>query len=1047
MKRIILLFILLSFNCNLEAQESEYDQLAEQYKTAMSKSAYKDAHEIILKMTPLIKEKPDTIQGQWWGRLGNIAREIGKEELSNDALMKALKCYEDYPKKRRKAQEYLLYTYTMFTRYDKAQKLQLEILKELEAIEGKESFAYHKALFNLGNVYRRMQRFQEAEKIYLEVDWYCRKNKNIIPAEFEEQMLYAIGAHYYNTGDGDLAAPYFERQAVLIKELYGEEDGKYVRVLLGLGAVAANRNQIEEAELYYLKGLEVCRNAFEGNHPYEAYILYNLVEIYQLEEFRDDEKSERIHNKMLEIHRATVGEEHENYIAGLMSLGCFYMDQKKEYKKANECLLESGAKWRKLLGEDDLSFAKNVKNLGTTYYKLGEKDKAIACYEKGKRIWEKANKTQNHEYSYVLQSMIELELEQKNYDRAKQYCYQIIESQTMAVNDTINASNLKTLTDQEIHNLGVLVRPLVYLHQINNIKYEETKNKVYLKEALEAIQVGLEVNNNLRKAFKGERDKLSNLSDIANLASLAIGTGMELDAEQYFPTLFGYAELNKSILLLDAIKGDHARNIGGLPDSLIQKEIALQKKLATLEKDATGDMTPEQRKKLIDERVVVNNAIQLFQTVIETEYPDYYQLKYQNTTVKFEEIQDQLEPSDCLIEYFVADSIVYVFAISKEEEQLIKIEIKPKELGEKIKTLRQTLSNYEQIVANPKLNFKDYIETAHWFYKTLIAPILKNRNHIDRLIIVADGELGHLPFEVFLTTAVKTQQVEYKNLPYLMHDYVISYHYSATLWDKGNKEKMDNNNQMTAYAASYGLEVDSTLINYRTVSDMELRNGLRPIPAVKEEVETLKNLLNGAFYTGLAANEGDFKKEANQYSVIHLAMHGILNKERPLLSSLAFTENSDTINNNFLEAHEIADLDLNADLVVLSACETGYGKFAQGEGVLSLARSFMYAGTPSLVVSLWQVNDKSTAIIMADFYQNLSSGMPKDKALKEAKSLYIARADRIAAHPAFWSAFIQLGNRQPITLETKRNMDLWLGMIGGASLLLLGGAFWRRRKK
>ncbi len=149
-------------------------------------------------------------------------------------------------------------------------------------------------------------------------------------------------------------------------------------------------------------------------------------------------------------------------------------------------------------------------------------------------------------------------------------------------------------------------------------------------------------------------------------------------------------------------------------------------------------------------------------------------------------------------------------------------------------------------------------------------------------------------------------------------------------------------------------------------------------------------------------------------------MHGLLNENRPMLSSLAFTEDGDSLNDNFLQAHEISKMELNADLVVLSACETGYGRFETGNGIASLARAFMYAGVPSLVVSLWQVNDASTAIIMQNFYKHLASGMTKSAALRQAKLDYIEMVDNpIAAHSAFWSPFILIGDEAPVELQSK----------------------------
>lgn len=166
-----------------------------------------------------------------------------------------------------------------------------------------------------------------------------------------------------------------------------------------------------------------------------------------------------------------------------------------------------------------------------------------------------------------------------------------------------------------------------------------------------------------------------------------------------------------------------------------------------------------------------------------------------------------------------------------------------------------------------------------------------------------------------------------------------------------------------------------------------------------------------------------------------------------MLSSLAFTENRDSLEDNFLQAHEIAHLHLNADLVVLSACETGYGKFEQGEGVISLARSFMYAGTPSLVVSLWQVNDQSTSVIMNSFYQNIANGMQKDVALRQAKLEYLKIAKDIAGHPAFWSAFIQLGDTSSVKISQKGAYNLWSIGLGILACLFVGTLFFVSRSR
>ena len=348
-----------------------------------------------------------------------------------------------------------------------------------------------------------------------------------------------------------------------------------------------------------------------------------------------------------------------------------------------------------------------------------------------------------------------------------------------------------------------------------------------------------------------------------------------------------------------------------------------------------------------------------------------------------------------------------------------------------------------------------------------MAPALKGKA-INSLIIVADGELGHLPFEAFLVEKAKENQ-NYSNFHYLLNDFKVSYNYSATLWKENMEQPVQKgNSRMLACAASYSTTKDSAAT--RTVRAPHLRNlrdALNDLPAAKEEVEALAKSFAGDFLYGKDVNEKNFKAKAKDYSIIHLAMHGLLNTQYPILSSLAFTEDGDSLNDNFLQAYEISQMQLNAQLVVLSACETGYGKFQQGEGVMSLARSFMYAGVPSLVVSMWQVNDASTSLIMQGFYQNLAKGMDKAEALRQAKLEYIRKVGgvdgggdgrygrpsvstitaTIAAHPAFWAPFIQLGDSRPIAVKTRFITPLlwWIG--GGLAVLALGGGIAMRRRK
>jgi CHAT domain-containing protein len=181
----------------------------------------------------------------------------------------------------------------------------------------------------------------------------------------------------------------------------------------------------------------------------------------------------------------------------------------------------------------------------------------------------------------------------------------------------------------------------------------------------------------------------------------------------------------------------------------------------------------------------------------------------------------------------------------------------------------------------------------------------------------------------------------------------------------------------------------------------------------------LEKLYAGQFLYNQQATETQFKKLAAQYQIIHLAMHGLVDEESPEFSSLAFSvgyfdeknkPDSSNLSDNFLQCYEIKALELNADLVVLSACETAYGKYERGEGAISIGRSFFYNGTKSLLMTQWSINDAATPVLIGHFYDGLQQGKSKDEALQYAKIQYLTQAKGAAAHPAYWAAFVQMGN-------------------------------------
>ena len=196
-----------------------------------------------------------------------------------------------------------------------------------------------------------------------------------------------------------------------------------------------------------------------------------------------------------------------------------------------------------------------------------------------------------------------------------------------------------------------------------------------------------------------------------------------------------------------------------------------------------------------------------------------------------------------------------------------------------------------------------------------------------------------------------------------------------------------------------------------------LRGSLGKLRWTEKELRDVSNILKGSFFLRDKATETTFKKIAPDASIIHLATHAIIDDQQPLYSKFVLTKEEGSDDDGFLNTYELYNMQLKANLAVLSACNTGSGKLSRGEGIMSLARGFVYAGCPSVVTSLWAVDDKSTAILMKRFYEGLKKSLSKDEALRASKLDYLQKADSIKSNPLYWAAFVLIGNPEAIHLK------------------------------
>ena len=223
------------------------------------------------------------------------------------------------------------------------------------------------------------------------------------------------------------------------------------------------------------------------------------------------------------------------------------------------------------------------------------------------------------------------------------------------------------------------------------------------------------------------------------------------------------------------------------------------------------------------------------------------------------------------------------------------------------------------------------------------------------------------------------------------------------------------------------------------------------LPALRwsqNELTAISSILAGDTYFFKEATETIFKKKSQKAELIHIATHAIIDNAEPMFSRLLFTPaGKDDPDDGLLYAYELFNLKLKSKLVILSACNTGCGKLNRGEGIMSIARGFMYAGCPSIIMSLWQIDDQSTVDLMNTFYRQLAKKKSKDEALREAKLKYLENADAIKSNPLYWAGFISLGDPVPVKLVRKKcGYDIVIYIFIGICIMIGSGYFFFYRK-
>lgn len=552
----------------------------------------------------------------------------------------------------------------------------------------------------------------------------------------------------------------------------------------------------------------------------------------------------------------------------------------------------------------------------------------------------------------------------------------------------------------------------------------------FTQKALASLIQAKNILQTLRLTYRSEQSKLFWSEHEAHevfqrIVKIAYHLYQQSHDNTYLQLAFQAAEEGKSFLLFEAQAKSEAQLLSGLPSDLARRERKLLQEIGFYEKT----LVQAEFKANYKGPSIANIQERLFQLYRERDrwldslaqiYPAYVEQKYQHTSLPLHNLQESLEENQVLIEYVQGIDHWYVFAISKKSQGFHQLESAPDEIS-------LMLSTFQAQLHEGNLDHKAFTlfsEMGHTLYASLLPAELQLPSEA-RLIIVPDGPLTELPFETLLTQSVIAPEEEraiiqaWRSLPYLLHDHAIQYSFSATtLFSISPKqEKSSFSKRWLGIAPAYS----ETLALSANIS----------------EIQQISHNLGGDILSGREATKHRFLQQADQYQMLHLAVHGVADPRHPSLSYLQFANDTEGESSR-IYMHETQYMDWSAELVVLSACETGRGKWQQGAGVLSMAHAFFLAGCRSVLNTLWVVDDRISQDLSIRFYQSLLEGQTRDQALRQAKLHVLATTSPEKVHPVFWTPFILTGDATPIKNHSSSILImLWLIGIGGLIGFLL----------
>jgi CHAT domain-containing protein/tetratricopeptide (TPR) repeat protein len=846
-------------------------------------------------------------------------------------------------------------------------------------------------LNNIGNVYSQLGEKQKALEHYSQSLPLLRATGD---RRGEALTLTNIGLVYSQLGEKQKALEYYS-QSLPLSRATGDRGGEAL-TLNNIGGVYSQLGEKQKALEYYSQSLPLTRAV--GDRRVEAATLHNIGNVYS--ELGEQQKALEYYSQSLPLRRA-VGDRGGEAVT-LTNIGLVYSEL-GEQQKALEYYSQSLPLFRAT--GDRGGEAVTLNNIGGVYSQLGEKQKALEYYSQSLPLTRAVGDRGGEASTLNNIGLVYSELGEQQ--KALEYY-----SQSLPLFRATGDRGGEALT---LHNMAYAKRDQ------NN-----------LTEALNDIESSLKIIENLRTKIASPELRSSYFATVQDYYEFYIDLLMQLHKTNpksgYDTKALEASERSRARSLLELLQESNANIREGISPELLQQEKSLQQQLDAIEKQRIETIsTPNPNATKVDEidkqRLALLEQYQQLQAQIRTASPRYAALT-QPQPLTLPEIQKQiLDENTILLQYSLGKDRSYLWVVTStglttyELPKRADIETAARDFLEIITS--QIQRDIPQQVAQASANLGQVILQP-------AATQLGNK----RLLIVPDGVLHYTPFAAL--TIPQTVGQNTNNFLITQHE-IITLPSASTLGIlRQNYADRKPPNQTLAILADPVFSPDDDRLKGKLTpetteklasNNLGLNRSLRAsnrewppkrLPFTRQEAQTISSLFPSASTRQIldfdASRTTATDRNLVNYQIVHFATHGLANSKNPELSGIVMSMVDDKGNllNGFLRLNDIFNLKLAANLVVLSACQSGMGQNIQGEGMVGLTRGFMYAGAQRVAVSLWNVDDEGTSVLMQKFYQKMLQEKLAPAAALRAAQIEMMREEKWKS-PYYWAAFTLQG--------------------------------------